>query len=89
MLENQILYSQTKICTKCNVEQSIDCFSKDNSTKYGLRNNCKWCVKQYRQDNKEKIAEYQKQYQQDNKEQMKQYYQGNKETISEQKIQYR
>ena len=48
--------------------------------------------KQYRQDNKEKIAEQKKQYRQDNKEEIaehkKQYYLNNIEKIAEHKKQY-
>lgn len=40
-------------------------------------------IKEWGQDNKEKIAERQKQYREDNKEYFKQYYEANKEKINE------
>lgn len=56
---------QSKICTKCNQEKSIVEFSKFKHGKYGVKSACKYCDKQYRQDNAEHIAEYSKQYYQD------------------------
>jgi len=76
---------KTKVCTKCGVEKEStnEFFSKNKAGKYGLKVACKSCqalqYKQYRQENKESIAEYHKQYHQDNKEQEKQYYRDNKE----------
>jgi len=87
---------KTKVCTKCGGEKEAtnDFFAKSKSGKHGLKANCKTCVafyhqenkeyyKQYRQENKEIIAERMKQYQQDNKERIaekdKRYYQENPE----------
>lgn len=53
---------------------------------------CKECDseknKEYRQNNKEKIAEYAKEYYQNTKESKKEYYQNNKEAIAEQHKEY-
>ena len=86
-----------KTCTKCGVEKPFSEFNKDKNRKDGLYPNCKSCnslyMRQYRQENKEKIAEAQRQYKQDNKEKiaerMSQYYQENKEKIAERMSQYR
>jgi hypothetical protein len=43
---------------------------------------------EYREENKDKIKEYQKEYDQDNKEKKKQYYEDNKEKIKEYQKQY-
>ena len=83
-----------KVCSKCGkilVAYSGN-FIKNKKGKYGLRCDCKICNKQYREDNKEKIAEYIKQYREDNKEriseQKKQYREDNKEKIAEYIKQY-
>lgn len=34
---------ETKICTKCNIEKDVECFSKNKNTKDGLKNYCKEC----------------------------------------------
>jgi len=45
-------------------------------------------IKEWCEDNREKILEQQKQYNQDNREKIKQYYQDNREKILEQRKQY-
>ena len=54
-----------KKCTKCGEIKlaTSDNFNKNKKGKYGLRSRCKECVKQYRENNKDKIKEYQKEYQ--------------------------
>lgn len=37
----------TKICTKCNKELTLECFSKNVTTKDGLQYYCKDCMKTY------------------------------------------
>ena len=64
----------TKRCSKCGEEKALCEFSKNKSTKDGLRSLCKTCDKAYKQANKEKIAE-----------QNKAYYEENKDKIAEQK----
>ena len=95
-----------KRCTKCGkllVANSVN-FRKSKKGKYGFVSRCKKCDKQYREDNKDKLAEYRKQYYQDNrdkirerhkqyrednKDKIKQYYQDNKVKILEHSKQYR
>ena len=82
-----------KKCTKCSVEKPFSEFNKDKNRKDGLYPNCKSCnslyMRQYRQENKEKIAEAQRQYYQNNKEKRAEYRQENKEKIAEAQRQYK
>lgn len=41
---------ETKTCTKCKFEKSIDEFAKNSSRKDGLHNICKPCKKEYNTD---------------------------------------
>ena len=82
-----------KVCSKCKEEKEFINFSKNKTRKDGYDNNCKSCVKQLYQKNKQKISERQRQYRQENKENIrkyrKKYDQENKEKIKEQQKQYR
>ena len=73
-MEQQQTVKKMKICSKCGIEKPITEFHKNKIGKYGVRGNCKECVKlykkQYNEDNKERI----KQYYENNKEHYKQYY---------------
>ena len=86
------LLPKSKVCSKCGEGKLLDEFYEQKKGKYGRRGDCKLCKKQYREANKEKIAEQKKQYYEDNKEKLnertKQYHQENKEKIAEQKRQY-
>ena len=79
---------ESKKCTKCGEVKQIECFNKHKGTKDGYENRCRSCVKQYYQENKERINEYSKQYRQENKEYYKQYHQENKQRINERHKQY-
>jgi hypothetical protein len=61
----------TKVCTKCGVEKSVDCFSKQKGCSYGVKYECKVCDKQYKAQyykaNKAAIAEQHKAYYEANK----------------------
>lgn len=72
-----------KVCTECNSELSLSCFSKNKSSKDGLQNKCKACFKsryektkehvraygaKYRLDNKSKIAEKDRKYRELNRD---------------------
>ena len=76
-------------CTKCGewlVANNYN-FSKKKGGKWGLKNTCKKCDKQWREDNKEERLEYMKQYYKKNKEErleyMKQYNKENKDKMKE------
>ena len=76
-----------KTCTKCKIEKEVTEFTKDKKTKDGLTYTCKFCYKEYRENNKQRIKEIHKEYNETNKEriseQKKQYYLANKERIKE------
>lgn len=69
---------ETKICTKCGIEKSVDCFRKEKRVKSGLQGQCKICEKEYYLKRKDKCKKY-----------MKEYYIKNKEKLSEQNKIYR
>ena len=62
----------TKVCTKCKIEQTLDSFHKDNANKNGLKADCKTCRnawnKVYHHANKEHINATSKAWYQENKE---------------------
>ena len=71
----------SKVCTKCNIEKTIDEYSKNGKKKNGdiiYHSYCKACKKQYR---KQRYQDKGRQRYQDNKEEIKQRYQDNKEEI--------
>ena len=69
-----------KTCTKCNVEQPLNKFSKDSKGKFGVKSRCKVCIKEY--DKANYNTEIKQQYYIDNKahinEQSKQTYDDNR-----------
>lgn len=88
-----------KKCTCCGrwlVANSVN-FHRNKGRKYGLSSECRKCAsnrnKQWREANKEKLAEYQKQYRKANKdkmaEQSKRWREANKEKVLEYNKQYR
>ena len=95
-----------KKCTKCGEIKlaTSDNFNKEKEGKYGLKSQCKICIKkyreknkdktkEYREKNKEKIKEYQKEYQkkyrENNKDKRKKYRENNKDKIKESQKKYR
>ena len=76
----------TKVCKKCGVEKTFDCFVKDKSAKHGVSNRCKVCDKAYRKDNADVIASRLHEYRQGVKESTsyynKQYRKANKDRIA-------
>ena len=94
-----------KKCTKCGEIKlaTSDNFNKEKEGKYGLKSQCKICIKkyreknkdktkEYREKNKEKIKEYQKEYQkkyrENNKDKRKKYRENNKDKIKESQKKY-
>ena len=83
-----------KVCSKCGIEKKStnEFFSIKRDSKDGLKTDCKSCQALYRENNKERYAEYHKRYQQVNKESIlertKQYHKENKEHKNEYNKQY-
>ena len=73
-----------KKCTKCGrwLAASTVNFHKQKTGKYGLRSECKECIKQYYEANKDKILEQVKQH-------GKQYYETNRDKVLEHHKKYR
>jgi hypothetical protein len=76
----------SKKCTKCGEVKPLADFSKRKMSKDGLKSQCKSCIREYSQKNKEKMAAYIKAYQEANKEKMaayiKAYQEANKEKMA-------
>lgn len=51
-----------KTCNTCKVDKPLEGFAKNKGRKDGLHHRCRLCVKQYREENKESRAAYDKQY---------------------------
>lgn len=73
-----------KTCSKCNIEKPESEFYKDSRNNYGIRPHCKVCVKEtskkYRENNKDKIKEYNQKY---SKTRIYRYYPAYMETYRE------
>ena len=57
-----------KICKKCNISKKITEFYKQKKGKFGVKPECKDCIKIYNNLNSEYQANYRKKYREDNKE---------------------
>jgi 5-methylcytosine-specific restriction endonuclease McrA len=81
-----------KVCTKCKEWKVFGEFNKRKRMKDGHRSECRKCVREYNQDNKDKIAERDKKYHQANKEKRNnysiEYSRLNKDKITEYKKKY-
>lgn len=86
-----------KYCPKCKETKSFDLFNKNKKNKDGLQSYCVVCQKEiqakYRQDNREKVKEYNKRYSKINKEKFDKYYlkyrTKNKETVLKNQSKYK
>lgn len=82
-----------KVCTKCEEELPLSEFHKHQSGKYGVRSQCKPCVKAYNAENREDIAEYHRRYRETHREEKaardKAYAQKHREKIAEYQKAYR
>lgn len=77
----------TKICTKCDKEKELLEFHKQKDGKFGVRGDCKECMKNYQLKNKKHIQKITKIYKDKNKEKTrennKRYYVKNKKADNE------
>ena len=66
---------ETKVCTKCGEEKPAtkEFFYKREGGRLGLRADCKVCLKAYREEHKEEIAEYKKRHYKEHKEEIAEY----------------
>jgi len=85
-IDNDLL-PKSKTCSKCGKSKLLGEFPYHPGGKYGKNSKCKLCLRQYKQDSKEKISEWSRQYYQDNKEKIneygKQYRHDNRESFNE------
>lgn len=58
----------TKKCSRCQIEKDLTAFCKHRRSKDGHNNVCKECVKQYSEENKEKVRKYKSEYYYANRE---------------------
>jgi hypothetical protein len=76
-----------KKCTKCGIEKPLSEFNKNKSRKDGLGSHCKACIGEQYQQNKKKVAEYQRSWYQKNKKKQakydKQYREKNYDSVRE------
>ena len=74
-----------KICGKCKIEKSVESFSKHKNRKDGYQINCKQCVKEYNEVNKDKLAIQKKYYREANRDKIlikkKQHYEENRDSL--------
>lgn len=85
-----------KVCSICNIEKELNKFGKKSIAKDGKRPECKECQaknsKKYREENKQKIANFFKKYYRKNRKRIlkkqKQYEKNNAQKISQRKKQY-
>ena len=83
---------EMRTCNCCGEElpATLEFFYKEKGGKFGLKSQCKECMKKYnrqwRKDNKERQAEYSKQWHEDNREyileKMKQWKKDNREKVN-------
>jgi HNH endonuclease len=81
-----------KRCSKCGEWKLFIEFYKKKASKDGYQNQCKNCIREYQQANKEHIAEYKHNYHQENRdhilEQKREWHQANRDRRLEQKRKY-
>jgi hypothetical protein len=66
-MENSNLVMK-KICNKCCIEKELNEFHKCRTLKDGFKNECKVCIKLYRENNIDKYKKIEKEYRENNKE---------------------
>lgn len=90
----QIINEEPKLkrCSKCGKFKPLSDYYKDPRRKCGVYSSCKFCIKQWREQNRDRINKKKMIYRENNKESineyMAEYNKKNKEKISEYKKQY-
>lgn len=77
-----------KKCSRCKKELGSEKFYKDKSRQDGFQLKCKDCIKQYYEENKDRIVKYKKKYFAENKDKIKQYLEKNKDKFFKWRAQY-
>lgn len=87
-----------KICKKCGIEKpsTSEYYPKSKTSKDGVENTCKECVKErtkkWRLENKDRLSQYNQKWYEDNRDYVKErhkiYYEQNREKISEYRKDY-
>ena len=80
---------KSKRCTKCKVEKLLEEFNKQKPGKFGRGAQCKVCMAEYREANREQRRQYLAANRERLSEQKRQYNEANREKISEQRRRYR
>lgn len=65
--------SNTKVCSKCDIEKDHKEFNKDSRLKDGKRSSCRQCDKKWRVDNPDYHTEYRKDHREKNIEYLRQW----------------
>lgn len=90
--EHKTNYILVKKCSKCGVEKTLDCFSRDKSKKYGINNSCKECrskdKKRYYEQNREDCIKRSKEWREKNPERHKNNYQSYNERNRDKQKEY-
>ena len=91
--KNEDIFYKYKVCSNCHKEKPLIEYNRNKSCKDGHIGQCKSCVKEWRQNNKETLKEKRKDYSKVNIEVIKQrtssYYKKNKKDIQKAQITYR
>ncbi len=81
-----------KTCSKCKEEKTLQSFSKNKRVSDGYSQQCKSCIKEYRNRNRDSILEKQREYHNRNRdsilEKQREYYDNNKDIIRDKQIEY-
>jgi 5-methylcytosine-specific restriction endonuclease McrA len=85
-----------KICSKCKESKTLDQFYKSKTGKYGVKSKCKECsnkiVREYRNNNRDKMSKYNKEYYNNNKNRLikyqKEYRNNNRDKIAKYQKEY-
>ncbi len=79
---------KSKKCSTCGEEKELSEFSRAKNKKDGFSSQCKECVKNYYNKNKEKMAANQKTYYEANKEKIAKYMEAYSEANKEKRAKY-
>ncbi len=82
LIRKKVADMEGKVCTKCKEFKEYRYFSKQNSEKDKHRSQCKSCVREYRQANKQRIAKVNAEYRRVNRDKFIEYRKANKDKLA-------